>query len=35
MHKLTFFPLGNADCCRNDSEAGKKILFDLRSNSLR
>jgi len=28
MHKLTFFPLGNADCCRIDLENGKKILFD-------
>jgi len=28
MHKLTFFPLGNADCCRIDLECGKKILFD-------
>jgi hypothetical protein len=28
MHKLTFFPLGNADCCRIDLEGGHKILFD-------
>lgn len=28
MHKLTVFPLGNADCCRIDLECGKKILFD-------
>ena len=28
MHKLTFFPLGNADCCRIDLDCGKKILFD-------
>lgn len=28
MHKLTFFPLGNADCCRIDLEGGQKILFD-------
>jgi hypothetical protein len=28
MHKLTFFPLGNADCCRIDLEGGEKILFD-------
>ena len=28
MHKLTFFPLGNADCCLIDLENGKKILFD-------
>jgi hypothetical protein len=28
MHKLTFFPLGNADCCRMDLDDGRKILFD-------
>jgi hypothetical protein len=28
MHKLTFFPLGNADCCRIDLHDGRKILFD-------
>jgi len=28
LHKVTFFPLGNADCCRIDLECGKKILFD-------
>lgn len=28
MHKVTFFPLGNADCCRIDLENGQKILFD-------
>lgn len=28
MHKLTFFPLGNADCCRIDLESGKQILLD-------
>jgi hypothetical protein len=28
MHKLTFFPLGNADCCRLDLNGGKKLLFD-------
>ena len=28
MHKITFFPLGNADCYRIDLECGKKILFD-------
>ena len=28
MHKINFFPLGNADCCRIDLEDGKKILFD-------
>lgn len=28
MHKLTFFPLGNADCCRIDLDNGRKILLD-------
>ena len=28
MHKITFFPLGNADCCRIDTSADKKLLFD-------
>ena len=28
MHKMTFFPLGNADCCRIDLGNGRKILFD-------
>jgi hypothetical protein len=28
MHKLNFFPLGNADCCRIDLEGGERILFD-------
>ncbi len=28
MHKMTFFPLGNADCCRINTDNGKKILFD-------
>lgn len=28
MHKLTFFPLGNADCCRIDLANGKQILLD-------
>lgn len=28
MHKLNFFPLGNADCCRIDLSNGNKILFD-------
>ena len=28
MHKLTFYPLGNADCCLIDLENGQKILFD-------
>jgi glyoxylase-like metal-dependent hydrolase (beta-lactamase superfamily II) len=28
MHKLTFFPLDNADCCRMDLDDGRKILFD-------
>jgi len=28
MHKMTFFPLGNADSCLIDLDNGKKILFD-------
>ncbi|MHB8843315.1 MAG: ComEC/Rec2 family competence protein [Nitrospirota bacterium] len=28
MHKMTFYPLGCADCCRIDLENGKKLLFD-------
>jgi len=28
MHKITFYPLGNADTCRIDLANGKKILFD-------
>ncbi len=28
MHKLTFFPLGNADCCLIDLKGGEKLLFD-------
>jgi hypothetical protein len=28
MHKVTFFPLGNADSCRIDLHDGRKILFD-------
>lgn len=28
MHKLTFYPLGNADCCLIDLQNGKKVLFD-------
>jgi beta-lactamase superfamily II metal-dependent hydrolase len=28
MPKVTFFPLGNADCCRIDLKNGKKVLFD-------
>ena len=28
MSKLTFFPLGNADCCRIDLRDGQKLLFD-------
>jgi hypothetical protein len=27
MHKVKFFPLGNADCCRIDTEVGKKRVF--------
>ncbi len=28
MHKITFYPIGNADCCKVDLESGKKLLFD-------
>jgi len=28
MHKLTFYPLGNADCCKLDLSDGRKLLFD-------
>lgn len=28
MHKMTFYPLGNADCCKLDLANGKKLLFD-------
>lgn len=28
MHKLTFFPLGNADCCRINLASGERMLFD-------
>ena len=28
MHKVAFFPIGNADCCRVDLEKGPKLLFD-------
>ena len=28
LHKLTVYPLGNADCCLIDLENGQKILFD-------
>ena len=28
MHKLTFYPLGNADCCLIDLDNNQKILFD-------
>ncbi|MGO8704589.1 MAG: hypothetical protein ACLQVA_12280 [Candidatus Brocadiia bacterium] len=28
MARLTFYPLGNADCCLIDLENGKKLLFD-------
>jgi hypothetical protein len=28
MHRLMFFPIGNADCCRIDLESGQKLLSD-------
>jgi hypothetical protein len=28
MHKVTFFPIGNADCCLVELDGGHKLLFD-------
>jgi ribonuclease BN (tRNA processing enzyme) len=28
MHKVTFYPLGNAACCKLDLSDGRKLLFD-------
>jgi hypothetical protein len=28
MHKITFFSLGNADCCRIETSGGKQFVFD-------
>jgi len=28
MHKITFFPIGNADCCQIKLSGGQKLLFD-------
>jgi hypothetical protein len=28
IHRVNFFPLGNADCCRIDLDSGKQILID-------
>ncbi len=28
MHTITFFPIGNADCCLIDLPGGQKLLFD-------
>ena len=28
MHTLTFYPLGNADCCLIELAGSKKITFD-------
>ncbi|MGA1824395.1 MAG: hypothetical protein ACMUIP_06990 [bacterium] len=28
MHKVTFYPLGNADCCLIELNNGQKLLFD-------
>lgn len=28
MHRLTFYPIGNADCCFVEVESGKNLLFD-------
>ena len=34
MHRLTFYPLGNADCCLIDLANGQKILFDYAGRKL-
>lgn len=31
MHKVTFFPVGNADSCMVDLRCGEKLLFDFGS----
>lgn len=28
MHKITFYPIGNADCCKIDLDNGRKLVFD-------
>lgn len=28
MHKITFYPIGNSDCCMIDLDGGKKLMFD-------
>lgn len=28
MHKITFYPIGNADCCKVELEDGRFLLFD-------
>ena len=28
MHRLTFYPIGNADCCYIELDNGQNILFD-------
>jgi len=28
MHKITFYPIGNADCCKIDLDNGRKLIFD-------
>ncbi|MCL2641331.1 MAG: hypothetical protein FWD53_10830, partial [Phycisphaerales bacterium] len=28
MHQMTFFPIGNADCCRIDLDNGRQLMFD-------
>ena len=33
MHKMTFFPLGNADCCRIELECGSNVLVDFAATS--
>lgn len=34
MHRITFFPIGNADCCLIDLENGKKLLFDFAHHNI-
>lgn len=34
MHKVTFYPIGNADCCKIDLDCGFKLLFDYANPSL-
>jgi hypothetical protein len=33
MHRITFYPVGNAHCCRIDLDDGKATRQPLRGNS--